>query len=160
MTAEAQTIASVGVEAAALLAALRAEASATLPWRPEDFTALLRQPTVQALVLSEDERGAPQPRGYAMFAVVAGEAEIYDIAVVPTKRRGGRGRALLEALVARAVAAGAAAVHLEVDVDNEAARRLYDRCGFVLAGRRRGYYRHRDGRVSDALVMRLDLQDD
>jgi ribosomal-protein-alanine N-acetyltransferase len=36
------------------------------------------------------------------------------------------------------------------------ALRLYARCGFVEIGRRRGYYRARDGR-EDAIVMRRVL---
>jgi [ribosomal protein S18]-alanine N-acetyltransferase len=61
---------------------------------------------------------------------------------------------LLEAAEARAAAAGALEMFLEVAEENAAARALYGRGGYVVVGCRRGYYR--DG--SDALVMRKTLR--
>nr|MCU0626508.1 GNAT family N-acetyltransferase [Gemmatimonadaceae bacterium] len=56
-----------------------------------------------------------------------------------------------------AVAAGCEAIWLEVRVSNAAARALYERRGFTLVGRRRGYYRKP---VEDALVLRRSLSPD
>ncbi len=54
-------------------------------------------------------------------------------------------------------ASNARAVYLEVAEDNAAARRLYGREGFSIAGRRRGYYRRAASREMAALVLRRDL---
>ncbi len=83
----------------------------------------------------------------------ADEAEILTLGVVPTARRRGLGRALLDAAKAEAARRGARAVFLEVSTHNAAARRLYLASGFVEAGLRRRYYA--DG--SDALLLRADL---
>ena len=48
-------------------------------------------------------------------------------------------------------------VFLEVDEDNEPARRLYQRAGFREVGRRPGYYQQGRDRAATALVLRRDL---
>ena len=48
------------------------------------------------------------------------------------------------------------AVFLEVDEDNEPARRLYRRAGFREVARRKGYYQAA-GQSTAALVLRRDL---
>ena len=93
-------------------------------------------------------------QGWAGVRVVGDEAEVLTVGVVPAARRQGIALALLADLYAEAKRRGAVAVYLEVRVDNEAARRLYDREGFVKVGLRRGYY---DGGRVDAVVMRRDL---
>ncbi|MDR3474405.1 MAG: GNAT family N-acetyltransferase [Devosia sp.] len=92
--------------------------------------------------------------GMVMARVAADEAEILTFAVTPEARRQGIGRRMLAATMMRAAEAGAVSLFLEVDVANDAARRLYEAVGFVSVGTRRGYYE--DG--SDAQVMRASLQ--
>jgi len=48
-------------------------------------------------------------------------------------------------------------VFLEVEENNQPARRLYARAGFGIAGRRERYYRQADGQDLNALLMRRDL---
>src|SRR5690606_15411317 len=119
-----------------LLAALRTAAGVFPTWRAEDFAALLVQPAVHAIVASTGDA----PVGYALVSIVADQSELYDIAVVETARRSGHGAALLGAALAAAESAGAAAMHLEVAVDNRGAGALYAAFGFETVGRRRGYY--------------------
>jgi ribosomal protein S18 acetylase RimI-like enzyme len=57
-----------------------------------------------------------------------------DLFVDPASRRGGVGRALLEAAHAFAVRHGAVRVSLETAVDNHAAQRLYESLGYVRDG--------------------------
>lgn len=92
--------------------------------------------------------------GYAGMALGAGEAWINNIAVDPASRRRGVAALLMDDLIARARAAGAKAMLLEVAVDNEAAQRLYDRYGFYGIGVRKNYYQITG---TDAAVMRMDL---
>ena len=58
-------------------------------------------------------------------------AELSDLFVSVESRRLGIGEALVRALEARARAAGALGWQVNVDPDNEAARRLYQKIGFV-----------------------------
>lgn len=150
MTA-APEVRAAGVEAAALLAALRRAAGVAPDWRTEDFAALLIQPSVHALVAATDDL----PLGYVLFAATADEAEIYDIAVARDHRRCGIGAALLDAAIAAVRRGGATRLHLEVAVDNPAALALYTGRGFTETGRRRGYYGRGRGAAADALVMTL-----
>ena len=91
--------------------------------------------------------------GMVLARVTADQAEILTIAVVPRLRAQGRAERLLRAAAARADAAGARELFLEVATGNLAARALYARAGFVEVGRRRQYYR--DG--GDALILRVPL---
>ena len=88
--------------------------------------------------------------GWAGVRVLADEAEILTVGVVPAARRRGIARRLLAALLDAARAGAATQIYLEVRVDNDAARALYLAEGFAEIGLRRGYYDH--GRV-DAVVM-------
>jgi ribosomal-protein-alanine N-acetyltransferase len=131
---------------AAALAAIHAAAfRATDVWGAEVFDSLLAQAGCFALI---DAAG-----GMLMARVTADEAEILTLAVAPAARRNGVGRALVRAAMRRAVAAGAAAMFLEVASGNLPARALYEKCGFARVGRRARYYP--DG--GDALVLRADL---
>ena len=101
---------------------------------------------------------APAPLcGYAILMGVLDEWELLTLALARSHQGRGLGRQALEGLLAHAQQQGARCVFLEVAAGNAAARALYERAGFVTVGERRRYYRSRDGRTDDALVMRLDL---
>lgn len=87
--------------------------------------------------------------GYAAAVVPLDEAQVLDVAVTPERRGQGIGATLVAALLSAVAARGATAVTLEVADDNLPALRLYRRAGFVVEGRRPGYYP--DGR--DALLL-------
>jgi len=89
--------------------------------------------------------------GFALFRLIGEEAELLRLATEPALRRRGIGSGLLAASLAGLRELAASSCWLEVRVDNLAARRLYERFGFRLAGRRPGYYA--DG--IDALVYVL-----
>jgi ribosomal-protein-alanine N-acetyltransferase len=139
-----------GPERAAELAALHAQAF-DKAWSADEIGALIDGAGAFAL-LSEDEG----PQGMIMARRLFDEAEILTLAVAPTARRKGLGRALTLACAEMLRAQGVGQLFLEVGEDNPAAIALYETCGFVQAGRRRDYY-DRGGRRVDALVMRLDL---
>lgn len=97
--------------------------------------------------------------GYAgLRAPLAGadQGDIQTLAVVPSHRGRGLGRALLHALLEEATRRGIHEVFLEVRADNPVAISLYGTEGFREISRRRGYYQP-DG--IDALVMRCVLAD-
>ncbi|GAA4050357.1 ribosomal protein S18-alanine N-acetyltransferase [Agromyces indicus] len=89
--------------------------------------------------------GLLAPRG-------SGQGDIQTIAVAPSRRGAGLGRALMHALIDEARRRGVTELFLEVRADNPVARGLYESLGFVEIDVRRGYYQP-DG--VDAVVMRL-----
>ena len=101
-----------------------------------------------AVALCGDERA-----GYGEIRSVAGEAQIYQIAVAPEFRRDGIGEAILRHLIETAEKDGCTLVTLEVRDGNKAAMELYRKLGFREVGRRKGYYNG-----ADAVLMDLDLR--
>ena len=118
------------------------------PWSEAAFAELLDQPGVFAV---------DSPEGFIRMRAVADEAEILTLAVRPAARRGGQGARLVGEGVLAAAARGASRVFLEVAEDNAAARALYQKAGFLKAGRRPGYYAGTDGSRRDALLLALNL---
>lgn len=102
-----------------------------------------------AVALADEERA-----GYAEIRMIAGEGQIYNIAIAPEFRREGIGEALLSHLIEKAGVDGCRMVTLEVRSGNEAAMELYRKLGFREVGRRKGYY-VKGG--EDAVLMDLDL---
>lgn len=78
--------------------------------------------------------------GVLVAWAVADEVTLMDVAVAPSSRRLGVGRALVDELLAFARARGARLVVLEVRKSNAAAIALYESLGFVPIGVRRAYY--------------------
>ena len=79
------------------------------------------------------------PAGSVMFSehgvTDAGDCSLYGMWVDPAFRQAGVGRALVQAVVAQARAAGKRRVVLHVVGDNRSAMALYEREGFVATGR-------------------------
>jgi len=90
--------------------------------------------------------------GFALARTIADEAELLLIAVSPTAQRHGVGGRLIDDFVVRAASSGASKLHLEVR-DGNPAEALYHRFGFETVGRRREYYKGRDGHRADALTL-------
>jgi ribosomal-protein-alanine N-acetyltransferase len=95
--------------------------------------------------------------GFAISRIAADEAEILSIAIAPGHRGRGLSRQLLLTHLGHLTGRGVRTVFLEVEENNLPARRLYDRAGFAIAGRRERYYREAGGEQMNALVMRRDL---
>ena len=94
--------------------------------------------------------GEAQLIGFLVVRAVAREMEILNLAVLPTARRRGIGRALLQHALSWASSHGTARVFLEVRHSNAAARQFYEAHGFVCTGTRRNYYQDP---VEDALLL-------
>lgn len=118
------------------------------PWSTTEFATLLAQDTCLA---------AGDARCFALVRVVADEAELLSIATDPTHRRQGLARTVMQAWMTEAAARGATRAFLEVAADNAAATALYQACGFVPCGQRRGYYRRVSRPPVDALLMARTL---
>jgi [ribosomal protein S18]-alanine N-acetyltransferase len=133
------------------------EASFPTPWSRgmfvEDFPRHFSDTLVAAG--SEDE-----VLGYSVCWTIAGESHLLNIAVHPSRRGEGIGRALLSEVIRRAARAGSSLVFLEVRAGNDAARRLYRSMGFTFRGIRKGYYTDtgEDAVVLDREVRKSDAE--
>lgn len=105
-------------------------------WSLEAYARLLEESSL-ALVLSEESRTI----GFIALRVIAGEAEILNLAVLPESRRRGCGSRLLAAAELHARSSGALSLFLEVRESNSPAIRFYENQGFVRTGLRPNYYR-------------------
>lgn len=94
--------------------------------------------------------------GLAVSRIGADEAEILSIAVDAGHRGKGLSRNLLLTHLGHLAGRGVRTIFLEVEENNQPARRLYERAGFAVVGRRERYYRQ-GGEQLNALLMRRDL---
>ncbi len=91
---------------------------------------------------------------YAIYGFEGDAFHLMNLAVSPEHRREGLAKILMDDFLAEAGTFCAPDVWLEVAVDNEAARGLYEAYGFDLVRVRRKYYQPGD---IDGLVMRREL---
>jgi [ribosomal protein S18]-alanine N-acetyltransferase len=117
-------------------------------WTDEMFASELAQPQTRHYIVAEDDGVLV---GYGGLSIVGGhQGDVQTLAVRADRQGEGIGRALLTELVAVAEARGCKEVFLDVRVDNDRARSLYQRTGFTEIGVRRGYYQPSG---ADAVVM-------
>lgn len=83
--------------------------------------------------------------GFIVTRDLAGEVEVLNLATAPENRRQGVATALLDSIDSEDI-------FLEVRESNVAARKLYEKLGFIVVGARPEYY---DEPVETAVVMRL-----
>ena len=95
--------------------------------------------------------------GFAVSRMGADEAEILSIAIDASYRGRRLSRDLLITHLGHLAGRGVRRMFLEVEENNAPARRLYERAGFAVVGRRERYYRAPDGEQLNALLMRRDL---
>jgi ribosomal-protein-alanine N-acetyltransferase len=124
------------------------------PWKADEIGEMLASPGVFGFVARE-----ARPLGMILCRAAADELEVLTLAVAPEIRRKGVAKALMAAALGAAREAGATEAFLEVAVDNYPAAALYAGLGFRRAGVRRNYYDRGPAGKTDALVMRLDLND-
>ncbi len=101
-----------------------------------------------AYLVAEDETG--RVAGYAGLSVVLDEGYIDNIAVSPAHRRRRVASQLLNVFFDFSIAHELRFLSLEVRASNAPAIALYEKFGFVEAGRRKNYYTKPK---EDALIM-------
>lgn len=122
-------------------------------WSEDEFELMLAQHNA----LVHRLRAGTGVIGFAASRLAADEAEILSVAIASNYRGRGLSRDLLQVHLGHLVGRGIRTVFLEVEENNAPARRLYDKAGFAVVGRRERYYREPNGQELNALVMRRDL---
>ena len=122
-------------------------------WGEGEFEAMLseRNTLVQGL------RQGRKVIGFAVSRMAADEAEILSIAIDANSRGRGLSRNLLLTHLGHLAGRGIRTIFLEVEENNAPARKLYERVGFGVVGRRERYYKQPGGEDLNALLMRRDL---
>ncbi len=131
------------------------QASYMNPWTRQMFTWELENGAVSYLYVARTDQCLVA--GYCCVWLVFDELHINNLAVRPENRRLGLGKELLVYIMTEGRQLGARRATLEVRRSNEAARRLYDRLGFRIAGTRPRYY---SSPVEDALILWRDDLDE
>lgn len=124
------------------------EASFNNPTTREWYEGELKRPEVCFIYVLRTN--AHPVAGFCAFWLVAEQAHINNLAVLPELRGQGLGTQLLAAITEEAAHLGAALLTLEVRQSNIPARRLYERAGFYQEGVRKNYYTNP---IEDALIL-------
>ena len=140
------------VRDAARLAQIHA-ASFHRGWGESEFESMLTERNTLVHRLKIGRRIA----GFIISRIGADEAEILSVALDPQHRGRGLSRDLLLTHLGHLAGRGVRTVFLEVEENNQPARRLYERAGFATVGRRERYYQRPGGEQLNALLMRRDL---
>ena len=119
------------------------------PWSEKALEILLSDNAVAVVAVLDGEAVA-----YAGMTSVLDEGQITNVATLPSYRRRGFSRAVLEELIARAKAKGISSIFLEARVSNVPALSLYESLGFCRIGTRRRFY---SAPVEDAVLMELKI---
>ena len=129
-------------------------ASFPAPWSEALFRQELEFALSRSLVAKSEGGAGRETVGYIVYWIVFDEIHVNNLAVRSDFKRRGIASRLVDAALEKACAEGATRCTLEVRVSNEAARRLYEKFGFVVRGVRPRYYAESG---EDALVMWADL---
>jgi ribosomal-protein-alanine N-acetyltransferase len=138
------------------------EAPGAPAWSEEDLTSVVKAPAADQRRLRRGWVAEQTGSGAVGFAVATGlnvpgappECELEFVLVQPQARRRGIGGMLVHAALNWGRDLRANEIRLEVRESTAGAVQLYERCGFVIAGRRPGYYANPP---EDALLMRRRL---
>ena len=122
------------------------------PWSRDSLGILLRDGAVGFCAVDKTGRVL----AYGGMLTVLDEGEITNIACHPDARRGGLGKAVTSALLDYGKENGILRFSLEVRESNFAAISLYEKLGFSIVGRRKGFY---EKPREDAFVMIKNIED-
>lgn len=125
-------------------------------WNLDSYKKELESPNSTLLVVSLDGENDPDfVVGMGCFWAILEEAHITVLAVHPDYQGRGIGKLILGALLRNARERNLERATLEVRESNEVALSLYQKFGFKIAGKRKGYYQKTG---EDALILwRNDL---
>jgi ribosomal-protein-alanine N-acetyltransferase len=121
-------------------------------WNADEYRRLFQDSEVRRVCLLAVAAG--EVVGFLVGREIAPEWELENIAVAANSHGQGIGSALMEALSQHIQGVGGTTLLLEVRESNLGARRLYEKAGMRLSGRRKMYYA---GPPEDALLFEKKL---
>ena len=123
----------------------------SMPWKYQDFKDILTNPDRIYLVAASKDADGDEILGGCMLTNIAGEGDISNVAVYEKYRNNSIATQLLTNLLELGTEQyGISSFTLEVRSQNAAARRLYEKFGFLSEGIRPNFYeRPKD----DAVIM-------
>lgn len=129
-------------------------ASFAMPWSERSFRYELYNPASVSYVALTDSPNTSSVAGYVIARQVLDEGHILNLAVRADLRRTGIAETLVRKVIEDMRSYDCRFMYLEVRASNHAARRLYEKLGFKVAGTRKAYYDHPQ---EDAVMMALEL---
>ena len=126
-------------------------------WSAAAIVEVLSMPGSFALIAAVIDDANETPVGFTLARIMGEDSELLTLCVLPAYRRRAIAATLLDDVRARARAAGARRLFLEVAETNDAARALYAGRGFTASRRRPDYYRAPNRVPVAALELRCDL---
>jgi [ribosomal protein S18]-alanine N-acetyltransferase len=142
---------SATLEDAILLVELETAASIA-PWTLQQFSDCIAEKNPTYLLWQDSVA-----IGFIIYHLIAGQCEIYNIAVHPDFQGQGWGKYLLKQAMAAAREIRCESIFLEVRASNRPARGMYQALGFNEIGIRKNYYKIANGQYEDAVMMAMDL---
>ena len=124
--------------------------SFSAPWSLDGFLQELENPVSELWALMSNT----VLLGYLCFWTIREEMQLLNLAVHQRSRRRGHGSFLLTKMINLAYSREISRIWLEVRASGSAARKLYEKFGFVESGRRKNYY---TDPPEDALIMSRGL---
>ncbi|PZP86940.1 MAG: ribosomal-protein-alanine acetyltransferase [Azospirillum brasilense] len=126
----------------------------TKGWGHLEFESFFERAGVFAAIAYHKESKAV---GFVLCWLIEDQCDLLSMGVLADYRRDGVGQMLLDYALENARHMGAKHMVLEVNVNNKAARELYEAQGFEQFSTRKDYYSNADGTRADASCMRKPL---
>ena len=125
------------------------------PWTEKTLAEMLIQDSMHILIVYKPEGKADNNKviGYCLYQVIFEQAEILRIGTHPDYQRQGIASQLFATLNNELINNKVESLLLEVRADNAPALALYERQGFVVIHKRKGYYQLPHQPSVDALIM-------
>ncbi len=125
--------------------------SFSCPWSEKSFCDAVDSPNISICAAEDENDGIC---GFMCVLIIAGEAELLNIAVDEKHRGHGIGSYLMDHMIDLAGRNNVERIFLEVRESNTPARSLYEKYGFEIIGKRRRYYTKP---VEDAVLMQKTI---
>lgn len=124
-------------------------------WGHLEFESFFERAGVFAAIAYHKES---KPVGFVLCWLIEDQCDLLSMGVMNDFRRDGVGQMLLDYAVDNARHMGATYMALEVNINNQAARQLYEAQGFEQFSTRKDYYSNADGSRADAACLRKPLK--